>query len=83
MGPLKSHKKLSKVKSLSRLALFKGGHEISGKSSKAGFGCHSSRFIEKLALSKGLVPTPKNMALAHLDPMWPPSATTLHPFDHY
>ena len=21
-----------------------------------------------------MVPTPKNMALAHLDPMWPPSA---------
>ena len=22
----------------------------------------------------GMVPTPKNIALAHLDPMWPPSA---------
>ena len=56
MGPLKSLKKLSNVKSCNQLALFKGGHEISGKSSKAGFGCHSSRFIEKLALSKGSGP---------------------------
>ena len=64
-----NHKKLSNVKSLSQLALFKGGHEISGKSSKAGFECHSSRFIEKQALSRGMVPTPKNMALAHLDPV--------------
>ena len=49
MGPLKSLKKLSKVKSLSQLALFKGGHEKSGKSSKAGFGCQSSDFIEQWA----------------------------------
>ena len=34
----------------------------------------SSLFIEKLALSRSMAPTPKNMALAHLDPMWPPSA---------
>ena len=74
MGPLTSYKKSSKVKSLSQLALFKGEHEISWKSSQAGFECHSSRFIAKLALSKGMVPTQKNMALAHLDPMWPPSA---------
>ena len=49
MGPLKSLKKLSNVKSLSQLALFKGGHEISGKSSKAVFGCHLIDFIEKMA----------------------------------
>ena len=36
------------MKSLSQLALFKWGHEISGKSSKAGFGCHSSDFITKM-----------------------------------
>ena len=61
MRPLKSLKKLSKVKSGNQLALFKGGHEISGKSSKAGFGCHSSCFIEKLALSRGLAPISKSM----------------------
>ena len=37
------------MKSLRQLALFKGGHEKSGKSSKAGFGCHISDFIEKMA----------------------------------
>ena len=37
------------MKSCSQLALFKGGHEISGKSSKAVFGCHRRDFIEKMA----------------------------------
>ena len=47
MGPLKSLKRPSKVKSLNQIALFKGGHEKWGKSSNAGFGCQSSDFIEK------------------------------------
>ena len=55
MGPQQSLKKLSKVKSLSQIALFKGGHEKCGKSSKAGFGCQISDFIEKWSLSKGSV----------------------------
>ena len=36
------------MKPLSQIALFKGGHEISGKSSKAVFGCHRSDLIEKM-----------------------------------
>ena len=67
-GPLKSLKKLSKVKSLSKLALFKRGHEISGKSSKAGFGCHSSRFIEKMAFRRGLAPTAKKHGFISFGP---------------
>ena len=43
------------VADLSENAYFQGVHEKSGKSSKAGFGCHSSRFIEKCIFLSGLV----------------------------
>ena len=68
MGPLKSLKKLSNAKSVSQLALLKGGHEISGKSSKAGFGCHSSRFIAKLVLSTGSGPHLKKHGFSSFGP---------------
>ena len=53
---------------MSQFALFKGGHGISGKSSKAGFGCHNRRFIEKLVLSKGSGPHLKKHGFSSFGP---------------